>query len=84
VEGFELNVLRGSKNVLMRQKPALLIEIAPKFLERYQFSVGEVFSFLGNLGYSGRAVLDSGELGSVNLSDDQKILQGYNFLFQVE
>lgn len=72
VEGNELNVLRGARALLQRDKPVLLIEAE----ERHrQNAVTSLCEFLLPLGYSG-IMLDNGRLrplGAFDATRDQNI-----------
>jgi FkbM family methyltransferase len=65
VEGNELNVLRGARAVLQRDKPVLLIEAE----ERHrQDAVASLHEFLAPLGYSGM-MLENGRLRPLEMFD---------------
>jgi FkbM family methyltransferase len=51
VEGMELQVLRGCRNLLSRFLPVLYVEINTAGLERQEFSVGQLETDLRELGY---------------------------------
>lgn len=72
VEGNELNVLRGAKSLLQRDKPVLLIEAE----ERHRHNaVASLYEFLSPLGYSG-LMLENGKLRPLEVFDldrDQNI-----------
>ncbi len=72
VEGHELNVLLGARNLLEEQKPSLLIEVEQRHC---QHSITNVFNFLKDLGYEGY-YLDKNKLKSLTTFDiaiDQRI-----------
>lgn len=52
VEGHELNVFRGAKEILTRHAPVLLFECEARHLR--QHTMAEVFDFLQNFGYAGQ------------------------------
>jgi FkbM family methyltransferase len=54
VEGHELEVLRGGERTLRRGRPALVLEIEER--HRPDGGVAEVFDYLRDIGYEGRAV----------------------------
>lgn len=71
VENYELNVLKGSLDILKQYHPIILIEVDNTWLARYNCSYEDILSFLGSLGYE-QVVLDqcsfriiSKELGNV-------------------
>ena len=51
VEGYEMNVLKGSVEILQKYHPILLMEIDNIWLARYGSSYDEILSFLSPLGY---------------------------------
>ncbi|HZP59397.1 MAG TPA: FkbM family methyltransferase [Opitutaceae bacterium] len=51
VEGHELNVFRGAEKILREERPALLFECEQRHQNGH--SIGDVFDFLGDLGYRG-------------------------------
>lgn len=63
VEGHELSVLRGARNLLQEDSPCLVIEIENRRLPRS--SVHEVLAFLNSLGYDGSFV-DRGQLRAIS------------------
>lgn len=54
VEGFEMRVLLGMKNLLQENRvKKLIIEITPSLLEKDGYSKTELYSYLQNFGYYG-------------------------------
>ena len=51
VEGFELNVLKGSENILNRLKPILFIEVDDNNLKEQGHSAKELIQFVQEKGY---------------------------------
>lgn len=51
VEGAEMNVLKGMKNLITNYKPMLFLEIHPDILPKFDSSVEEVISYLKRKGY---------------------------------
>lgn len=51
VEGYELNVLKDSTEVIQKYHPIILMEIDDTWLERYNSSSEQIMSFLGSVGY---------------------------------
>ncbi len=52
VEGFELNVLRGSRGLISRFKPYFIIEVNPLFLkERANINVSSLYKEIWEMGY---------------------------------
>ena len=52
VEGYEVNVLNGAKNTILRHKPILMIEVNDFALERAGTNRDELFGFLRKYGYN--------------------------------
>jgi FkbM family methyltransferase len=52
VEGAEMKVLEGMKNVLEKDHPGIFIEIIPSLLEKYGSKAEDVFQFLDKFGYT--------------------------------
>ena len=52
VEGFELDVLKGARNLLAKYKPILLVELHPFFLKNYGIDFNEVILFLEENNYT--------------------------------
>jgi FkbM family methyltransferase len=63
VEGHEINVIRGAKETIIREKPVLLIEIEQRHLD--SLSIEEVFKEITSLGYKG-SYLKRGHLISLS------------------
>ncbi|MGA1869109.1 MAG: FkbM family methyltransferase [bacterium] len=51
VEGAELNILRGMRNTLQEQHPALLVEVHPQQIQTFNFSAPDIIDFLSELNY---------------------------------
>jgi len=58
VEGGELLFLRGAKRVLEEMKPAILFEVDPGLLDRFEHTSEDVFAFLTQLGYQAYVLHD--------------------------
>jgi FkbM family methyltransferase len=59
VEGFELEVLKGMRNILMAHRPRLLmIELYSPYLRRFGASIDEVLSLLKSVGYAPMELVD--------------------------
>ncbi len=52
VEGFELQVIRGAKNTILRYRPTIICEVIPMLLARAGTCPEELFRELACLGYS--------------------------------
>lgn len=62
VEGHELEVFRGARRVLTEHRPHILVECEVRHLR--DSSMGDVFGYLGGLGYRG-AFFEGGDLVDV-------------------
>jgi FkbM family methyltransferase len=51
VEGAELKVLQGARNILARHHPALLLSVHPTELPQYGHTIESIFGFIQDLGY---------------------------------
>ncbi len=52
VDGKECNVLLGSQAILMRQKPLIIMELAPYPGQKYDHWVEELLDLFGSVGYT--------------------------------
>ena len=53
VEGYEMDVLNGAKEVIKKHKPAIILEYSPVFYEKLNpHDSDDIFSFLLDFGYS--------------------------------
>jgi FkbM family methyltransferase len=60
VEGAELPVLKGAIETLRRHRPILVLEIDPNLMSRYDYKVGDIWTYLKALSYECYAVGESG------------------------
>jgi FkbM family methyltransferase len=51
-DGFELQILRGSKKTIVRNKPLIFFEFTPELMLAQKQDPLDIFKFLSNLGYS--------------------------------
>jgi FkbM family methyltransferase len=51
VEGYEVNVLKGARSVLIKHHPALFIEVDDNNLRQLGYSAAELLTFLTEVGY---------------------------------
>jgi len=51
VDGHELHILRGAKNMLSLSKPVLVVEFTPSYSNTYLSELAEIIEFLALLGY---------------------------------
>lgn len=51
VEGYEVNVLRGAREVILKHKPVILVEVHPVYLENYDLHHKDVIGLLESYGY---------------------------------
>mgnify|MGYP001452441419 CR=1 FL=1 len=75
VEGHEKEVIDGSKEIINKNKPTLLVEIEKRHTGR---PVNETIKFINNLGYNSH-YLQNGKLRSTN--DLENINSENNFIF---
>jgi len=62
VEGAELAVLRGAKNLLSIGHPAVYLEAEPKWLSRWGQSIADLFAEMSALGYEAKLATEDGLL----------------------
>ena len=67
VEGYEMEVLKGASNVLLRYRPVLFIELDDNNLRQQNSSAPQVVGFLERLNY---LIVHSENGNSVSTSDD--------------
>lgn len=67
VEGAELLVLKGGRELLREKHPPIVVEFAPANQARFGYSVDDLSSELQNLGYHLRPVCEGADVGYVNM-----------------
>ncbi|MFW6310383.1 MAG: FkbM family methyltransferase [Prolixibacteraceae bacterium] len=86
VEGNELNVFHGGKNIITKYKPKILVEIEARHAGKDK--VLKTFEFLKNLGYHGFFLHHSGRIPLVNFNfevyQNKSDMENYcnNFIFE--
>jgi FkbM family methyltransferase len=81
VEGFEMNVLRGGENVLMKSKPWLCVEFNTILSEVNRLTDWDVHQFLRALGYTCRLFQDALDTSLSTMLPDSWQTKGYCNLF---
>jgi FkbM family methyltransferase len=51
IEGADLFAMRGMRSILDKDKPTVIIEINPWYLDGFRLTVEDITSFFGDLGY---------------------------------
>lgn len=51
IEGADLFAMRGMRKILDANKPTVIMEISPWYLEGFRLTVADITSFFGELGY---------------------------------
>ncbi len=69
VDGHEVPIIRGAKNMITGCKPVIILECAPDFARMAGYNLEEALSFLKSLGYIFNA--DHGQSHGLNLSVEQ-------------
>jgi FkbM family methyltransferase len=62
IEGYEMNFLRGAKEVLINQYPILFVELSDSHLKKYNSSAEQLVSYLEQIGYNNIINADTGVL----------------------
>ena len=62
VEGAEINVLKGMKNLIKKFKPVIFIEISSENLEKYGYTINDVYKLLIAMDYNPFEILFSNHL----------------------
>ena len=73
VEGAELSVLKGARELLARTRAVLLIEIAQVRTAGWGYDAMEIVRFLENMGYLWFEILDGGKLAPANQADEREM-----------
>jgi len=73
VEGAELSVLKGARELLARTWPVLLTEIAQIRTAGWGYDAVEIVRFLENMGYVWFEILDGGKLAPANQTDQREM-----------
>lgn len=79
-EGYELNVLKGAKQILSKYKPDLLLECNGSFMSRYNYTIKDLLDFLKNLGYSYFLITQSNTKLDTNNLDYEKVPKHFDLL----
>jgi FkbM family methyltransferase len=70
VEGAELNVLEGGKDLIKRHHPIIMLELIESHQQRFSHSCGEVVTLLASQGYEAYLIPNSdARLQRLNLSE---------------
>lgn len=70
VEGFEIKVLRGAREIILKSQPSLILEASPKLLKRNGYTINNLSSEIADLGYTPFGI---SRLGLVNLNEQNQI-----------
>ena len=74
VEGHELHVLQGARQILQTHKPVLLIEVRAQHLERAGATREELFSLLRDLNYKPFEILANGTTRPLAAPKDDNLI----------
>lgn len=78
VEGSELATLKGMKEVLQNQRPALIVEVNPETLSMFTLKPDDIYDYLNKLNFDGFIVSEFGRLEPIKQIDSN---QPVNVLF---
>ena len=73
VEGAELSVLKGARELLARTRPVLLVEIAQIRTAGWGYDAVEIVRFLESMGYVWFEILEGGKLAPANQADQREM-----------
>lgn len=78
VQGYEGHVLRGAKELLRTQRPAVFLEIDPSALAEQGGSAAATLQLLSNLGYAPYLLTEGGELqAAAGVAEHAEQTNGY-------
>ncbi len=69
VEGSELAVLKGMKEIITRFKPHILLELNPETLAYFKLTTGDVLSFVSQFSYKPYLITEPGKLKELNTTE---------------
>jgi len=73
VEGAELSVLKGARELLARTRPVLLVEIAQIRTAGWGYDAVEIVRFLESMGYVWFEILEGGKLAPAKQADQREM-----------
>jgi FkbM family methyltransferase len=81
IEGAEYLALEGMKQILLKWKPVVFIEIEPVLLAKYGKRGEDIFDFMEQLGFEGHEVISPNEIRRVtsNFKDDLVVFLPENY-----
>ena len=80
VEGAELFTLRGARETLVRDRPALFVELLRKWAAPFGYHPNDVIALLEGIGYHTFVSRVAGRLAEFGRVDDQTVETNYVFL----
>ena len=78
IEGGELSALKGMRDVLEKQKPAMIVEINPETLSLFGLKPLDIFNYLSQFNFDGFLISENGRLEHLNSNE---VNQTINVLF---
>src|SRR5205809_6618149 len=78
IEGSELAALKGMKAVLQEQRPALVVEINPETLSRFDLKPFDIYNYLNHLNFDKFLISENARLEHL---DSNEVNQTINVLF---
>ncbi len=66
IEGAELLALRGARELLVQDQPALIFEVYPELMQAFGYTFDDTRAFVRELGYTIQRILPNGKLVELN------------------
>jgi len=71
-EGAELLVMRGAKQLLMKEGPYCMLEVSEEYSRRFGYGVTDIFSFMKEMGYDKSYFIDDIDVSISSINSASK------------